>query len=246
MKISKKEALKLLREKRFMFEKILESSNPNIKHPLYHKAYYGTENLLAQLFSEKKKNEFRKNVTAWGMEKDDVRHMRGCIDEIDIAIETIENIWPDEEEDKTKKGHIPLPFVSISFTDKDKEINDYFTGLLKALSIEYLTGEPYSKKSVPEKVKSRIDKSDIVISILTRRHQIQGDKYTTSAWCIKEISYAQGKGKDAIIITEKNINEIAGLDYEKDIIYLDRKDIKSIQKATIKFIEALNEHGFIE
>ena len=233
--------------KKQAFKKILKNPWPRYDHPLYHKAYYGTENLLTQLFSEKKKNEFRTNVLTYGSTYMDFgKHVKKCIDEIDVAIETIECTLPKERVGaEPKKDHIPLPFISMSFAEEDEEINGYFIGLLEALSIKYLTGKQYSKESVPDKIKSRIDKSDILISILTRKHQIEGDKYTTSAWCMKEISYAQGKGKDVVIIAEKNITEIAGLNYEKDIIYLERENVKSIKKATIKFIEALKEHELL-
>jgi len=146
MKISKKDAIGLLREKREMFEKI--SDNPDYKHPLYHKAYYGTAQLLTTLFSEKEAADFKRNVNGFGVNI--AQHIQKCIDEIDIFIEIIEKTWPEEgKEDELPKEHFPLPFISMSFADEDREINEYFLELMKALDINYLSGREYSMKSVP-------------------------------------------------------------------------------------------------
>ncbi len=44
---------------------------------------------------------------------------------------------------------------------------------------------------------------------------------------------------------ERDIKDIAGLNYEKEIIPFERGDVNEIEKATIKFLEALKEHKLI-
>jgi|GEM_PF-2998186 len=137
------------------------------------------------------------------------------------------------------------PFIAMSFNDLDKEINQYITGILEALEIKYLTGERYSKNSVPRKVKSRILESDLFIDIFVKRDKIKDGGYTTPSWLIKELGIAQGAKKDVIALVERGIKDMADLDYEKEVIYFERNNINSIMKATIKFLEALKEHKLI-
>jgi hypothetical protein len=73
-------------------------------------------------------------------------------------INEIEDFWEEEgEEDNAPLG----PFVSKSFDESDRELNDYITNILKALQIKYTTGESYSRDSIPKKVKSRIEASNL-------------------------------------------------------------------------------------
>ena len=133
----------------------------------------------------------------------------------------------------------------MSFDDRDRDINDYVINILKALKIDFETGESYSKDSIPQKVKSRIQSSDLFIIILVKREKIEGGGYTTSSWLLKELGIAQGSRKDVIAFVEKDIKGIAGLNYEKEVIYFERDKINEIMKATVKFIEALKEHNLI-
>lgn len=138
-----------------------------------------------------------------------------------------------------------VPFVSMSFDEADKDINDYVTGILEALQIDFKTGERYSKESIPQKVQSRIRSSDLFIVIFVRRDKIESGGYTTPAWLVKELGLAQGFQKDVIAWVERGIKDIAGLNYEKEVIYFERGSVKEMKKATIKFIEALKEHNLV-
>ena len=138
-----------------------------------------------------------------------------------------------------------VPFLSISFSEKDRDINDYFKNILTALNIEFETGERYSKDSISEKIKKRIDNSDIIIVIYVKRDELKDGGHTAPSWLINELAYAQGKGKDVIAVVEEGINDIAGLKTEKEIIYFKRANPARIMKATIKFLEALKEHGLV-
>ena len=99
MNISKKKAIELLKQKIEQFKEILKQ--PSFDHPLYHKAYYGTESLLEDLFSKNEAMKFRRNVSSLmpsrGI-KDVVKHLESCISEIGIYIEKIQNTWPDKKD----------------------------------------------------------------------------------------------------------------------------------------------------
>ncbi|MEA3282139.1 MAG: hypothetical protein U9Q68_06185 [Euryarchaeota archaeon] len=157
--------------------------------------------------------------------------------------ERIQNFWEINELDAATKSTI-VPFVSTSFDTDDKDINEYVTDILEALQIDFETGERYSKGSIPEKVQSRIRSSDLFISILVKRGKLEGGGYAAPPWLHKELGIAQGAQKDVIAWVERDIKDMAGLNYEKEIIYFER-DANGIKKATIKFLEALKEHKLI-
>ena len=135
-----------------------------------------------------------------------------------------------------------VPFISMSFEEGDQDINDYVKGILDALRIPYVTGERWSKDSIPKKVRARILESDFLISIFVKRGMIKDGDYTAPAWLVREATIAQEAGKSIVAWVEKGVADIAGLNLEKELIYFERQDVKSIQKATIKFLEALTEH----
>ncbi len=173
--------------------------------------------------------------------RDDIN---SCIAQLKVYRERIQNFWETNELETATKSTI-VPFVSMSFDESDQDINQYVTGILKALQIDFETGERYSKDSIPEKVQSRIRSSDLFISILVKRDKLEGGGYTTPSWLHKELGIAQEAQKDVIAWVERDIKDIAGLNSEKEVIYFKRNDANEIEKATIKFLEALKEHKLI-
>ncbi|NQE45929.1 hypothetical protein C5S31_07905 [ANME-1 cluster archaeon GoMg2] len=260
MKISKAKAIQLIDQKISQFEKVRAHYRLKYLSEAYNVAYMGTLNLLAELFSEEEMVNFREVTGAsldLVLEEHDQNmgheyfrgHLDSCIAKLKVYKEKIQYFWPEQVEmlptaKKVSHSEI-LPFVSMSFDVADKDHNEYVTGILKALRIKFETGERYSKKSIPEKVQSRIRDSDLFIAIFVKRDKIESGGYTTPSWLLKELGIAQGAQKDVIAWVERGIKDIAGLNYEKEVIYFDRQDVKEIQRATIKFLEALREHGLV-
>jgi len=256
MKISKNEALELINVKISQFEKVLrESSYDNRYGEDYELAYYGTETLLTELFSKEEAMNFRSNVgsligffggeTDYAKELQDYKeHVNRCIAQLKVYRERIQNFWATGGLETATKSAV-VPFVSMSFDPSDQETNEYFTGILEALQIEFETGERYSKDSIPQKVQSRIRSSDLFIVIFVKRDKIRVGEYTTPSWLLKELGIAQGARKDVIALVERGIKDIGGLNYEKEIIYFERDNVKEMEKARIKFLEVLKEHKLI-
>ena len=257
MKNSKKKALELINAKISQFQKVLAEANyDNRYNEAYDLAYYGTESLLTELFSKEEAANFRRSVTSGVVffnrgeidydEKlrDYKEHINSCITQLKVYRERIQNFWVTDEMETVTKSTV-VPFISMSFDELDQEVNQYVTGILKALQINFETGERYSKDSIPQKVQSRIRSSDLFIIIFVKRDKIEGGGYTTPSWLLKELGIAQGARKDVIAWVEKGIKDIAGLNYEKEVIYFDRNNVKEVEKATTKFLEALKEHKLI-
>ena len=227
--------------------------------------YYSTRGLLTELFSKEEANDFGSdivtpkptyfaayshtaipNVTAIRdaeLHKYKI-HIHSCITHLGMYRERIQNFWGTDELETATKSTI-VPFVSMSFDKNDKDINEYITGILDALQIDFETGERYYKGSISEKVQSRIRSSDLFISIFVKRDKIESGGYTTPSWLHKELGIAQEAQKDVIAWVECDIKDMAGLNSEKEVIYFKRNDANEIEKATIKFLEALKEHKLI-
>lgn len=258
MKIAKAKAIVLIDEKISQFEDIAKNATYENRYDRnYQLVNKGTEMLITELFSEKEAMSFRMEVQGLAMAfvgreidyaeevRDYKNHIGKCVAQLKAYRERIENFWSDEVETTTRASIVP--FVSMSFDEADKEINEYVTGILEAFQIDFETGERYSKDSIPEKVKSRIRNSDLLISIFVKRAKKEGGGYTAPSWLLKELGIAQGASKDIIAWVEKDIDpkELAGLNWEKEVIYFKRDDLKEMEKATIKFLEALKEHKLI-
>jgi len=256
MTIPKAKAIELIDAKIKQLEEIgKKATYENRYNEDYHLAYEKTEMLLTELFSDREVKNFRIKVTVpaivfpgrridYAQEvRDYKKHISKCIAQLKAYKERIENFWSDKIKKTAKKTVVP--FVSMSFKKVDKDINEYIKGILEALKIKFKTGERYSKKSIPEKVKKRIRTSDLLISIFVKRDKLAKGGYTTPTWLIKELSFAQGTGKDIIALVERGIKDTALLEYEKELIYFVREDVKEMEEATIKFLEALKENKLI-
>ncbi len=256
MKIPKNKALELIDEKILQFQQVLSNATYNNRYGEDYKlAYYGTETLLTELFSKEEALNFRSIVSSVvsfiGGERDYAKelqdykeHINGCIAQLRVYKERIQYFWGTDELEIATKSTI-VPFVSVSFDEADQDINQYVKDILKSLQIDFETGERYSKDSIPQKVQSRICSSDLFIIIFVKRDKIEGGGYTTPSWLLKELGIAQGARNDVVAWVEEGIKDIAGLNYEKEVIYFERNNVKKIKKATIKFLEALKEHKLI-
>jgi len=255
MKIPKAKAIELIDVKIKQFEDLAKNATFDNRYKEDYKlAYEGTEILITELFSEEETKKFRMKVTRpaigfvgridyAGELQHYKEHISECIAQLKAHKERIENFWSDKIKKTAKKTVVP--FVSMSFKKVDKDINEYIKGILEALKIKFKTGERYSKKSIPKKVKNRIRTSDLLISIFVKRDKLAKDGYTTPAWLIKELTFAQATGKGIIPLIERGIKDIASLEYEKEVIYFVRDDVEEMEEATIKFLEALKEHKLI-
>ena len=252
--IPKSKAIELLNTKISEFEKFLSDSNLyNFYDEVYHSAYSETKVLLFELFSQEEVEKFQTFVNPpdlSNIEQSSEKaplfrsHIQKCIGQLKAYRYRLEHFL-DTDEIGTTTGKTALPFVSMSFREKDNDVNRYFVGMLNALKIDFETGERYSWESIPEKVKNRIKNCDLVIGILTGRDETKNGKFKTSEWLVRELGIAQGAGKNFIVLAEKGVEDIAGIKSEKEIIYFERDNIGEMQKATIKFLEALREHGLV-
>jgi len=257
MRITKEQALEWIDGKLALFKVLLEKPcKQGVYDEEFRKALGTTQDMLNHLY-EGKGDEFNAKILNAGVVYTKVsrvslldenrtreKRLRIAITHLEGIKERIERYWEiDAARSTTSKK--PVPFVSKSFADEDKAVNEYFEGILVALSIHFLTGEEYSSESIPQKVESEIDKADLLIAIVTRRDKKENDHYTVPPWITREVFFAKGRDMDFIILMEDGVEELAGLRGEKELIYFTRTDLKKMQQATLKFLEALRVHNLV-
>jgi len=139
-----------------------------------------------------------------------------------------------------------VAFVAKGFQDDEERINTCFQEILDSLGIPYRTGEPYGRGSIPDKIEQRIRASDVLIAIVQKRYIKENtQKGAGPAWITREMTYAQNLGRPLIIIAQEGV-DLAGFAMEKEIIFFEKNQPESLQRATKKFLEALVAHGLIK
>jgi hypothetical protein len=133
MKITKTEALKLIDTKITQFKEILENATIKNRYDKNYKlVYYGTEQLIKELFSEQEIKNFRGAVTTLIGNKDVLKdyqeHINDCIAQLEVYKEKIQNFWEDSSGSK-------LPYYVIT--------SAYFTGTIIIILCAYLY-QPFS------------------------------------------------------------------------------------------------------
>lgn len=117
---------------------------------------------------------------------------------------------------------------------------------MDSLGIPYITGEPYGSGSIPDKIKQRIEASDVLIAIAQKRYfKEDAQRGASPAWIIREITCAQNLGRSLIIIAEQGV-DLAGFSMEKDIIFFEKNQPESLQRAIRKFLQVLGAHGLVK
>lgn len=137
-------------------------------------------------------------------------------------------------------------FVSKSFDIGDRPINSYFERVMMAAGIDLVTAEDYTGESIPQRVERILSGCDFLVGIYVIRYEDSTkQKVVTSQWIMRETFTAHGQGKDFIALVEEGVNDTAGLQMDKELIFFRRDDLISMQEATIKFLQALRWHGLI-
>lgn len=109
MPILKNKALELIDEKIKQFQHILDTATYDTRYNTeYDEVYYGTENLVTELFSEKEAKKFNWNVSSLVFVatthinyEEELRkykeHINKCISQLKVYKERIKNFWEDPE-----------------------------------------------------------------------------------------------------------------------------------------------------
>lgn len=97
-------------------------------------------------------------------------------------------------------------FFSCSFAAADQEVNDFFLAICRALDLNPINVSTGYAGTPPEVAKQKIEGSQAVIAICTRRDELKAGGYVMPQAVHDEISFAYGKDTPVLIIKEHDVN----------------------------------------
>ncbi|MDT4952957.1 MAG: hypothetical protein QOJ02_1095 [Acidobacteriota bacterium] len=114
-------------------------------------------------------------------------------------------------------------FLAFAFRPNDRELANQVQQLLGSHDVPAVTGENLGGEALTPAVKGRIDDSDALIALLTRRDKITDTKYTTHQWVQEELNYARDKEIRTIALIETDV-DVGGMYASHEYIPFDREN----------------------
>ncbi len=93
----------------------------------------------------------------------------------------------------------PVVFVSYNFADKNKELASSIISFLDSQGVAVLVGSEPTPNSVSEKVKGKINDSDIVVGLMTKDEEDTEGHWSASKWIRDELAYALADSERVVI-----------------------------------------------
>jgi hypothetical protein len=138
----------------------------------------------------------------------------------------------------------PVAFLGHSFAARDEPVVTYVKQSLRTLGFTVTTGERPQASGVAKKVRARIDACDIFVALLTHRHRIDDERWTTSPWVIEEKGYAFGRQprRPIVLLVEKGIaapDETGGIGGDLEYIPFDRFEVDALRDRLSAMLASL-------
>ena len=132
----------------------------------------------------------------------------------------------------------PTAFVGHSFAVTDSPVNDFVIGLLNAIGVTTETGKRPLADRISDKIKRRIDAQHIFVGIFTRRDKLaKREQWTTSQWVLDEKVYASTNGKPLILLKEKGVGSIGGIQGDYEYFEFDRERLSELALELLAYFE---------
>lgn len=96
-------------------------------------------------------------------------------------------------------------FFSCSFDAADKEVNDFFAALCRALDMQLMNVSTGATATPPEVAKAMIEQAQALVAICARRAELIGGGYTMPEAVHDEISFAFGKDTPVLMLVEDGV-----------------------------------------
>jgi hypothetical protein len=133
-------------------------------------------------------------------------------------------------------------FIGQSFADNDAKVNESVRRFLIAYGLTVATGEKPSADTVSAKVKMRIDAADMFVGIFTRRDKLAArNEWAPSAWVVDEKAYALAKDKRLILLKEKGVNSVGGLQGDYEYLEFERTDLADLLVRLLEVLRGLEK-----
>ena len=114
-------------------------------------------------------------------------------------------------------------FLSFSFRPEDADLVFLLERLLASHNARPINGKILGGQALTPAVMEKIEQCDALISLLTRREELDGGRWRTHPWVRDELNHARGRGIPAIGLVENGV-DAGGAYSENEHIPLDRDD----------------------
>jgi hypothetical protein len=142
---------------------------------------------------------------------------------------------------KEERAPVVGAFVGQSFSKRDQVINDLVFKVLDSIGVKVVTGEQPKADSISEKVKRLIDEQQVFVGIFTRRDKLaKKPEWTTSAWVIDEKAYALGRQKRLILLKEKGVGSIGGIQGDYEYLDFSRDKLEALALRLLQLFDVGN------
>ncbi|MCI0660082.1 MAG: hypothetical protein L0220_03310 [Acidobacteria bacterium] len=132
-------------------------------------------------------------------------------------------------------------FIGQSFAKEDQRVNQCVSTILKLIGVKVVTGERPKADSISEKVKRLIDEQQVFVGIFTCRDKVaRKSEWTTSSWVIDEKAYALGRQKSLILLKEKGVGSIGGIQGDYEYLEFSRNELELLVIQLLQLFELRN------
>ncbi len=128
-------------------------------------------------------------------------------------------------------------FLAYAFREPDIALASQVERLLASHNVRAVTGEALGGEAITPEVQARIERSDALVGLLTRRDQLAAGGWTTHDWVRDEIGIARGLNKPAIALVEQGVT-VGGAWAQNEYIPLDRANLA---EALLRLSETIGE-----
>jgi hypothetical protein len=121
---------------------------------------------------------------------------------------------------------VPLKkvFLSFSFRDADRELVGMVDQLVMSHQLTRVTGRRLEGQNLTEAIREKINTSDGLIALLTRRDERADGSWTTHDWVRDELNFARQAGIQAIALLEEGV-VMSGAFSDHERIHFSREDL---------------------
>lgn len=96
-------------------------------------------------------------------------------------------------------------FVAQWFDERDSTLVGLIDRVLYSHGIRSITGHVLGGDALDDAIKERIENSDCLIALVTRRQQLNDGRWMTHPWVTHEFAHAKSQNKDAIALVEVGV-----------------------------------------
>lgn len=167
---------------------------------------------------------------------------RKTLHEVKKAVEKND---PTKESSNASNNHSPklsennTIFLGYSYREVDDEFVSGFKELLIDKGFEVIDGKADGLGSISQAILEKIELSDIVVIVMTKRDKKENGKYTTAAWLLEEKGAALALKKQVGMFVEEEIDDadIGGMQGDNQRFHFTRNNFLKVIMNFLKIIE---------